>query len=210
MHRSLMSMQGMPVTSEQGLRLGAVLDAYFDPFEQRVIAFVIDWENDLVRGPEDLLPITQIAQLNADIMTVAHELGVTAGLEYEFQIETDGLLLVNEQMIGRMVAFASGEAAGGLADLQFDPQDGSVQAYELNPIGEQAMDAPAMLLPPHHDYDFRDNVIVVPDELKARLQRRERQEPPPGITMIDRELGEEELVGEDDIEVFRNPSTKPF
>lgn len=210
MHRSLISMQGMPVVSEQGLRLGAVMDAYFDPFEQRVIAFVIDWENDIVRGPEDLLPITQIAQLNADIMTVAHEMGVTAGLEYEFQLETEGLLLVAEQLIGRMVAFASGEAIGSLADLQFDPQDGSVESYELNPLGEQAKEAPAVLLPPDHDYDFRDTVIVVPNGLKDGMERREHREPSPSITMVESELGEDEPVGEDDVEVYRNPSTKPF
>lgn len=210
MHRSLMSMQGMPVTSEQGLRLGAVTDAYFDPFEQRVIAFVIDWENDLVRGPEDLLPITQIAQLNADVMTVAHEMGVTAGLEYEFQFETDSLLLVAEHMVGQAVAFASGDALGELVDLQFDPQDGSVEAYEISALAEPGTELPAILLSPEHRIDFQDGRLVVPDDLKGALERKKQRRETPAVTLIETELGEEELVGEDDIEVYRNPSTKPF
>jgi uncharacterized protein YrrD len=204
-----MSMQGMPVTSEQGLRLGAVTDAFFDPFEQRIIAFVIDWENDIVRGPEDLLPITQVSELTADTLTVPHEMGVTAGLEYEFQVETEGLLLAIEHVTGRPVEVEGDGAFGTLVDMLFDPGDGSVACYEVAPPDETERKLPNYLLQPDHNLDFGDSKIVLPKAIAQTM--RERSENPPRLDISFLETDpNQEPVGEDDIEVTRSQTIQPF
>src|SRR5687768_10125614 len=116
MHRSLMSMEGMPVLSEEGVRLGVITDAWFDPFEQRIVGFAVDWENNMVQGPDDMLPILQISELNADVATVP-EMAPTAGLDYMSEIETEGLVPVIARFVGHPVEFGSGEVLGELVDL---------------------------------------------------------------------------------------------
>lgn len=209
MHRSLMSMQGMPVTSEQGLRLGSVSDAFFDPFEQRIIAFVIDWENDLVRGPEDLLPITQVTELTADTLTVAHEIGVTVGLEYEFQVETEGLILAIGQLTGRPVEVEGDGALGTLVDVLFDPGDGSVACYEVAPPDEQERKLPNFLLHPDHNLDFGDSTIVLPKSIGNALKERSEHPPKLDISFLETDPTQE-AVGEDDVEVNRSQTIQPF
>lgn len=209
MHRSLMSMQGMPVTSEQGLRLGAVSDALFDPFEQRIIAFVVDWENDMVRGPEDLLPITQISELTADTLTVPHELGVTAGLEYEFQMETEGLIPAYEQLIGRRIEAEGDSTFGTLVDVLFDPQDGSVADYEIAPPNETERRTPNYLLHPDNDLDFTDSKIVLPKAIAEHLRERSDNAPRLDVTFMENDPAQE-LVGEEDVEVTRSQTIQPF
>lgn len=215
MQRSLVSMQDLPIISEQGVRLGALQDAYFDPLEQRIIAFVCDWENDLVRGPENILPILQISELTADVVTVPSELGVSAGLEYDFQIETEGLMLVAEQIIGKSVVFASGAVLGELVDVLFDPQDGSVAFFEIAPEQATVSDMPNYLLPPDPAFDFSDHKLVVPDAAKELLTRRTRQaidegptaEPQLNVAFLE---ANEDRVGEDDIEVTRSQTQQPY
>ena len=215
MHRSLVSMQDLPIISEQGVRLGAIQDAYFDPLEQRVIAFVVDWENDLVRGPENILPILQISELTADVVTVPNELGVSAGLEYMAQLETEGLMLVSGQLIGKPVQFASGATLGELVDVHLDPADGSVTMYEIAPVQSTLSDQPNYCLTPDPDFDFSDDHLVVPDAAKERLTRRahaqatEMIEGEPQLNVAFLEANDDR-VGEEDIEVSRSQTQQPY
>jgi uncharacterized protein YrrD len=208
-------MQDLPIISEQGLRLGAIQDAYFDPTEQRVIAFVVDWENDLVRGPENLLPLMQISGLNADIVTVPNELGVSAGLEHDFQIETEGLLLAVEQVVGDQVKLAAGTVLGEIVDVMFDPTDGSVAFYEVGPVGDTVTDQPTALVAPEPTFEFAERVLTVPDDVQARMTRRAKQqqaegpevEPTLNVAFLE---ANEDRVGEDDIEVTRSQTQQPY
>jgi uncharacterized protein YrrD len=207
-------MQDMPIISEQGVRLGAIQDAYFDPTEQRVIAFVVDWENDLVRGPENLLPLMQISELNADIVTVPNELGVSAGLEHDFQIETEGLLMGISQVVGDTVKLSKGEVLGEIVDMMFDPTDGSVAFYEVGPVGDAVTDQPTSLVAPEPTFEFNEHALVVPDDVKERMTRRakQREEDPemtPQLNVAFLEANEDR-VGEEDIEVTRSQTQQPY
>lgn len=215
MHRSLVSMQDLPIISEQGVRLGAIQDAYFDPLEQRIIAFVVDWENDLVRGPENILPIMQVSELTADVVTVPSELGVSAGLEYMAQLETEGLIQVAAQLIGKPVRFASGAVLGELVDIHVDPADGSVALYEIAPAQDTLSDMPNYVLGPEPEFDFSDDHLVLPDASKERLSRRTREhydgptdgEPQLNVAFLE---ANEDQVGEEDIEVTRSQTQQPY
>ena len=213
MHRSLVSMQDLPIISEQGVRLGAIQDAYFDPLEQRVIAFVVDWENELVVGPENVLPIMQISEMTAEVATVPEELGVTSSLEYDTQTETEGLMHATEQLVGKPVCVADGHKLGELVDLQFDPQDGSVAAYEIAEEPLALADLPNLLLTPVPDINFQDDGIVVPKEAEEQLRRQTRRQTAqalqgePRVTFLEEE---DEPVGEDDVQVIRSSTTQPY
>lgn len=215
MHRSLVSMQDLPIISEQGVRLGAIQDAYFDPSEQRIIAFVVDWENDLVRGPENILPIMQISELTADVVTVPSEIGVSAGLEYEFQIETEGLLNAIADVIGKAVCFQDGARLGELVDMQFDPADGSVASYEITPENDTLRDQPSYLLAPEPTIEFQADRLMIPDDAKHRLTRQVHKqidallEDQPQLNVAFLEANDER-VGEEDIEVTRSQTQQPY
>jgi sporulation protein YlmC with PRC-barrel domain len=210
MHRSVVSMQELPIVSELGVRLGTIQDAYFDPSEQRIIAFSVEWENDLVRGPEDLLPLTQISELNADVATVKDEVGVASGLEYDFQIEMDGVLLVLEELIDAEVSLVSGERIGQLVDVAFDPQDGAVHSYEIAPSQAPTLSQPNYLLSPQHDLDFTQGALILPDALKAELiQAQKGSTPRLDVTFLDLDDRSEEPQGEADIEASRNQTSQP-
>ncbi|MFN3430136.1 MAG: PRC-barrel domain-containing protein [Candidatus Sericytochromatia bacterium] len=215
MHRSLVSMQDLPILSEQGVRLGATQDAYFDPSEQRIIAFVVDWENDMVRGPENILPIMQISELTADVVTVPSELGVSAGLEYAFQIETEGLMLAVADLVGKPVGFQDGALLGELVDMQFDPADGSVAFYEIAPAQDTLRDQPSYLLAPEPTIEFQADRLMIPDDAKHRLTRRVLQqvdqmlEDQPQLNVAFLEANDER-VGEEDIEVTRSQTQQPY
>lgn len=215
MHRSLVSMQDLPIISEQGVRLGAIQDAYFDPSEQRIIAFVVDWENDLVRGPENILPIMQISELTADVVTVPSEIGVSAGLEYDFQLETEGLMLAIGEVIGKPVGFQDDGVLGELVDMQFDPADGSVAFYEITPAQDTLRDQPSYLLAPEPTIEFQPNRLMIPEDAKHRLTRQVRQQadamladqPQLNVAFLE---ANDERVGEEDIEVTRSQTQQPY
>ena len=110
MKRSLSGMADLAVLSAEGVRLGAVHDAYVDPSEQRVVGFSIDWDEELLHaGSEtDFLPLTQMVELTADVLSVGDELGESEGLAHDFSIDREGLLKVFEVLIGRRVHDADG------------------------------------------------------------------------------------------------------
>lgn len=208
MQRSLLSMEGMPVLSEEGVRLGAISDAHFDPFEQRIVGFAVDWENDLVRGPEDMLPIIQISELNADIVTIP-EMAATAGLDYMRDTDADGLLLVRERLAGLKVV-SEKEPIGELVDLLFDPQDGSVTSYEIAPADNGDTTRPSYLLPPRPDLDFQGDRLVLSEAAQADLKHKTGQDIGSlGIAFLEVE-DEADQVGEEDIEVTRSQRTQPY
>jgi sporulation protein YlmC with PRC-barrel domain len=203
MHRSLLSMKDLPLMTAAGVRIGEIADAYFDPFEQRILAFRVEWEDTVVLGPDDLLPITQLLELNADIGTVADEIGVTAGLEPDLSDGTaDGLQLAFVELIDHVVVDAAGARIGRLADLQFDPQDGSVEFYEI--VSDH--DDEALMLPPDKGIEMRDSQLIVPPGAMASLRRAKRS-PELAIAFLEAE-GFEDLVGEDDLEVSRASGTE--
>lgn len=210
MHRSLMSMQGLPVLSNKGVRLGSLQDAYFDAFEHRILGFVVDWENDLVQGPEELLPITQITDLTPDVVTLGDEMAASAGLEYDWQVEMQGLALAFDSVIGKPVTFATLGPIGELVDILFDPQDGSVEFYEVAPVNATQVELPSYLLSPAPALEFQADRIVVPDELKGRLNTHTattegaEEEEQLGL------LPEDDRVGEEDVEVQRTSTTQPY
>ncbi|HEY9724500.1 MAG TPA: PRC-barrel domain-containing protein [Oscillatoriaceae cyanobacterium] len=210
MHRSLMSMQGLPVLSNKGVRLGSLQDAYFDAFEHRILGFVVDWENDLVHGPEELLPITQITDLTPDVVTLGDEMAATAGLEYEWDVDMQGLALAFDAVIGKTVTFATAGPIGELVDILFDPQDGSVEHYEVAPANATQVELPSYMISPSPTLEFQAEKVVVPDDLKGRLQTHTRttegaeEEEQLGL------LPDEDRVGEEDVEVQRSGTTQPY
>lgn len=197
MHRSLASMQGLPLLTAAGVRVGEITDALYDASEQRILAFSVDWEEDVIPGPDDLLPITQLLELNADIGTVAEELGVSAGLDSEAGVTQEGFVAVFADLIDCPVRDSDGQEVGTLVDIQFDPQDGSVQNYEVAIDGR----GESLMVPPHQGLEVAGDHVVLPADAIAAAHKNPRQ-PQLGISMLEDE-GFEDRVGEDDLEVSR-------
>ena len=204
MHRSLTSLSGLPLMTAAGVRLGEITDAFFEPFEQRILAFVVDWEPDTATlGPADLLPITQLLELNADLGTVADEIGISAGLDADQAGTAEGWVQMNLSLIDRIVKDATGKQVGHLVDLHFDPQDGSVEFYE---VAESEQGA-SLMIAPHPQLELREDELVLP--IEAIQAARRRGEPGVrGVTFIEAEAVEE-AVGEEDLEVSHSAGADP-
>lgn len=203
MHRSLMSMKDLPLLTAAGVRMGEIADALYDPLEQRILAFLVNWEGEVILGPDDFLPITQLLELNADIGTVADEIGVSAGLDTDLAMSRDGQMCAFEELIDRPVSDSDGNQVGRLADLQFDPQDGSIEFYELMPEEQ----GEPLMVPPHAGIEVRDGLLILPASA-VKAARKSTRPPQLGIAFLEAE-GLEDHVGEDDLEVSRSNGMEP-
>lgn len=192
-------MQGLPLMTAAGVRMGEITDAYFDPSEQRILAFEVDWEENEAGliGPDDLLPITQILELTADTMTVADELGVSAGLDSEAGTTQEGWVAVLATLIDKEAS-----PMGTLVDLQFDPQDGSVHAYELAVDGQDD----SVLVLPHAGIEIQDGQLVLSEQ--AVKAARETPRAKLDVAFLE-DNGVDDTVGEDDLEVTRSRGAQP-
>lgn len=203
MHRSMASMNRLPLLTAEGVRMGEITDAFYEPYEQRILGFSVDWEDATAAGVDDILPLTQLTELNADIATVADEIGVSAGLQANLDTIGDNWLAVFEQLLDKPVVDEAGNTIGRLADIHFDPQDGSVEFYELV-IEEQA---DPLMLPPAKGLDVADGKVLVPGAC-IEAARKHANPPSMGIAFLEAE-GLEDHVGEDDIEVARIAGEEP-
>jgi hypothetical protein len=75
-------------------------------------------------------------------------------------------------------------------------------------------DQPSYLLAPEPEFDFTDHKLVVPDEARERLTRRNHQkleegpaEPQLNVAFLE---ANEDRVGEDDVEVTRSQTQQPY
>jgi len=193
------SMVGMPVISGLGVRMGEVRDAWVDPVEHRILAFVVDWEESQATHQDDALPLVDVTELNADVVTIGDELGAGHGLDRDFPGGGEGLLRVIDQILDRRLVDERDQVLGVVVDVLFDPQDGGVQAYEIGAEDGGAVDT--KLLMPHRELEFRDgDALVCPASCVGHLHDK----PTPQLDLaILRELDLEEADGEEDIEVVR-------
>lgn len=217
MKRSLSGMADLAVLSAEGVRLGAVHDAYVDPSEQRVVGFSIDWDEELLHaGSEtDFLPLTQMVELTADVLSVGDELGESEGLAHDFSIDREGLLKVFEVLLGRRVHDADGALVGELADLHFDPQDGSLTDYEITQVHLDESPAPVKLLHARSGVDLLsdDGTLRLPAgavlrDPSPRHPDESLEAPDPTLAIAFLEV-DEEPVGEEDVESRRETFTQP-
>lgn len=201
MQRSLASMVGMPVETRLGVRMGEIRDAYLDPTEHRLVAFEVDWGPDVVLNRDEPLPVTDVVELTADIASVNDEIGTSRGLDRDFTVDGDGVMRALDQVVDMRVVDGRDQVIGVVADVLFDPQDGSVRFYEVMPHADLSEPADAMLLAPHQAIEFRDgDAIVVPDGAKGAL----RAKPAPRVDVaLMRQVGIEEPQGDEDVEVLR-------
>jgi uncharacterized protein YrrD len=208
MHRSLASMVGMPVVTQQGVRMGEIRDALLDPTEHRLVAFDVEWADDQVLNRDEPLPVTDLVELTADVATVSDEIGTSRGLDRDFTVDGDGVLRALDQVVDMRVLDGKDGVIGVVADLHFDPTDGSIGFYEIMPHADPNETADAMLLTPHQALEFRDgDALVVPDAARASLQVKPA--PRVDIAMM-RQVGIEEPQGDEDIEVLRGrPAAEP-
>lgn len=201
MQRSLASMVGMPVETRLGVRMGEIRDAYLDPTEHRLVAFDVEWGPDVVLNRDEPLPVTDMIELTADIATVADEIGTSRGLDRDFTVDGEGVMRALDQVVDMPVLDAQGQPLGVVADVLFDPQDGSVRYYEVMPHADLSEPADAQLLTPHQAIEFRDaQAIVVPDVARGAL--RAKPTPRVDVTLM-RQMGIEEPQGDEDVEVLR-------
>jgi sporulation protein YlmC with PRC-barrel domain len=196
-------MQRLPLLTPAGVRMGEIADAFYEPYEQRILAFVVEWEDAAAAGADNLLPLTQITELNADIATVADEIGVSAGLQANLDRMGDNWLPAFEKLLDRPVVDEAGNTIGRLADMHFDPQDGSVEFYEV--VLEEQADP--LMLPPAKGLDVVDGKVLVPGAC-IEAARKHANPPSMGIAFLEAE-GMEDHVGEDDIEVARITGAEP-
>jgi sporulation protein YlmC with PRC-barrel domain len=187
----------LPLLTSAGVRLGEIADAFYEPYEQRILAFNVDWEDAAIAGTDDVLPLTQLTELNADIATVSDEIGVSSGLGANLDNIGDNWLPAFERLLDKPVVDEAGNAIGRLADMHFDPQDGSVEFYEI--VVEEEADP--LLLPPAKGLDVVDGKVLVPGAC-IEAARRHANPPSMGIAFLEAE-GMEDTVGEEDIEVAR-------
>ena len=208
MQRSLASMVGMPVMTSLGVRMGEIRDGYLDPTEHRLVAFDVDWGPDIVLNRDEPLPVSDIVELTADILTVADEIGTSRGLDRDFTVDGDGVLKGLDQVVDMIVVDEQDEPLGVVADLLFDPQDGSVRFYEVMPHANLSEPTDAVLLAPHQALEFRDgDALVVP--AAARASMRVKPGPRVDITMMG-QMGFDEPQGDEDVEVLRGrPAAEP-
>ncbi len=201
MQRSLASMVGMPIETRLGVRMGEIRDAFLDPTEHRLVAFDVEWGPDVVLNRDEPLPVTDVVELTADIATVSDEIGTSRGLDRDFTVDGEGVLRALDQVVDMRVLDGKDQPIGVVADVLFDPQDGSVRFYEVMPHADLSEPTDAMLLAPHRAIEFRDaEAIVVPDAARSAL----RAKPSPRIDIaIMRQVGIEEPQGDEDIEVLR-------
>lgn len=200
MQRSIASMVGVPVITAQGVRMGEIRDAWVEPSEHRVLAFIVDWEESQSIHQDDVLPLVDIIGLNADVATVDDELGAGHGLELDFPVGGEGFLRAIEQIIDLRLIDDQDQLLGLVTDVHFDPTDGGVHAYEIGPADGANEDA--KLLTPHHGLEFRDgDALVCPQGCLGHFN--DKATPRVDILMM-RELGLEELQGEEDVEVARS------
>lgn len=201
MQRSLASMVGMPVETTLGVRMGEIRDAFLDPTEHRVVAYDVEWGPDVVLNRDEPLPVTDVVELTADIATVSDEIGTSRGLDRDFTVDGDGVMKALDHVVDMRVVDGKDALLGVVADVLFDPQDGSVRFYEVMPHADASEPADAMLLAPHQAIEFRDGeAIVVPDAAKGALQAK----PAPRVDVaMMRQLGIEEPQGDEDVEVLR-------
>lgn len=217
MRRSLSGMVDMPVLTDEGVRLGTLKDAYIDPSEQRVVGFRVDWEEELLHaGSEtDFLPLTQMVELTADVLSVGGELGESEGLAHDFAIDREGLLAAFETVLGRRVYDARGELVGEVADLHFDPQDGSLTDYEITQAHLDESPAPVKLLHARTGLDLLtpDGTLKLPEtavlqDPPPRHPDESESAPDPALAIAFLEV-DEEPVGEEDVESRRETITHP-
>ena len=202
MQRSLASMVGMPVVTRQGVRMGEIRDALLDPTEHRLVAYDVEWNDDRVLNQAEPLPLSDVVELTADVATVEDEIGTSRGLDRDFTVDGEGVLRGLDHVVDMRVEDGQGKEIGYVADIHFDPQDGSVRFYELMPHRDLSEPADAMMLAPHQDLEFRDgDALVVP--ATARVALHAKPEPRVDLAMM-RQMGIDEPQGDEDIEVSRS------
>jgi len=98
----------------------------------------------------------------------------------------------------------AGNLLGCISDVLFDPQDGSVRAYEYVPGEDPEAVVDTLLLGPCRGMRFDDErALVVPTGARpSRLPKLE-------IVLLD-DIGFEEPFGDEDVEVLRGqPMAEP-
>ncbi|MEB3197327.1 MAG: PRC-barrel domain-containing protein [Candidatus Sericytochromatia bacterium] len=201
MQRSLAGMKGVPVITQQGVRIGTIVDGVLDLSEHRLVAFEIDWEDDQGLERTECLPLQSLSELNADVATIAGELGISQSMAW---VDTEAMPHPLREMLGLPIRWPDGTPIGILVDLLFDPRDGGVYAYEYLP--GQALDAPqdARFLRPHRTIRFVPGQMLLLEEASGGVFRTE---PVPRVDIrVMTQLGLEEPQGEEDIELQRHTS----
>lgn len=201
MQRSLASMEGMPVATAQGLRMGEIRDAWLETSEHRLLAYEVAWSDDQALNRDEPLPLGDVVELTADVATVADEIGATRGQDLDFPAGGEGLFRALGTICGMAVLDARGVRIGTIADVHFDPQDGTVRSYEVSTADDPDAPVDVMLLAPHRALEWRDGrALVVPAQAEAAL--RAKPTPRLDVTLMD-ELELDEPQGDEDVEVSR-------
>lgn len=197
-------MVDLPVQTLLGVRLGTIRDAWLEPGEHRLLAFDVAWDDEQVLDRDQPLPVQDLLELTAEGATVEDELGTCRGLDRDAPDAEGGLLPVLAEVVGRWIEDDAGHVIGRISDVLFDPQDGSVRAYEYVPGDDpEALCDPALLAPARGMRFDATGSLVVP--VGTRPLRPSRLE----IVMLDT-MGLDLPLGDEDVEVVRNqPLAEP-
>jgi uncharacterized protein YrrD len=204
MQRSLMGMVDVAVQTLRGLRLGTIRDAWLDPGEHRLVSFEVDWDDEQVLTRTDTLPVQDLLELTPEVATVEDELGTCRGLDMHAPEDEGELLQARAAVVGMWIEDEASHLLGCISDILFDPRDGSVQAYEYVPGADPEALVDARLLVPGRGMRFDDGrALVVPAGTRA-------QRPPKLDIVMLSDMGLDEPLGDEDVEVLRGqPMAEP-
>ncbi|MEB3330469.1 MAG: hypothetical protein VKQ33_14685 [Candidatus Sericytochromatia bacterium] len=204
MQRSLLGMVDVAIQTLRGVRLGTIRDAWLDPGEHRLVSFQVAWDDAQVLVHGEPLPVQDLLELTPEVATVEDEIGTCRGLDMHPPGDDGPLLLARATVVGMWIEDEASHLLGCISDVLFDPRDGSVQAYEYIPGEDPEAVLDTRLIVPGRGMRFDDGrALIVPAGTRA-------QRPPRLDVVMLTDLGLEEPLGDEDVEVLRGqPMAEP-
>jgi uncharacterized protein YrrD len=128
---TLKDLQGMAVISiDDGTKIGTISRVYIDPEKRRLVGISVDPGSSLLEvDTTKLIDVSDIHSLGPDALTIDDASKVQGN-------ETNARwmdLLDMDRMTNDKVVSEGGEAVGGVAAVEFNPQDFALTGIEVSP-----------------------------------------------------------------------------
>ncbi|PQV64553.1 putative protein YrrD, contains PRC-barrel domain [Abditibacterium utsteinense] len=172
--RKAKSLLGLNIVSQlEGKQLGTVRDVIFDETSHRLIALLLSDRELFGMIDATVVPWTQVREIGPHAIMVPSE-------EVVLKAHVDPIIAESfdqkNQLDGKKITTLGGEDLGRVSDLYLDDA-GKVQGFEVSGgmfsdafSGKRYMDLPG-------EITVGEDVILVPQEIAAELQRQKEQEP---------------------------------
>jgi uncharacterized protein YrrD len=128
---TLKDLKGMAVISiEDGTKIGTISRVYVDPAEKRVVGISVDPGSSLIEADSTrLIDVADVHSLGPDALTIDDASKIEGNETNERWMD----LVDMDRMTNDKVVTVGGEQVGGVAGVQFNPQDFMLTGIDVSP-----------------------------------------------------------------------------